>query len=235
MDADTLRLLLIIAGGSLLVGLYIWERRRARPGADEPREDREPDADKLEPQLGPWNDEADGIAPEQPPGAPWEPDLQESPDQPPVVEDGPAPPENPLILLLHITPRVGVFTGEAIAQVADHCGIEPGEKGIFQYYADTESPEDPLFSVANLVKPGTFPFGAMAEFESPGLILFSLVQGAPDDPSRLVAMLTTAHCLATELQGQIRDKTMDLLTPEAAEYMQEQVHELMARRLTGSR
>jgi len=230
MDADILRLLLIVAGGLFLVGFYSWERRRARSRLDEFREDDELIVDKLEPQLGPWDDAADDMTaakefPERP-GPPPES------DRPGGSEHEPVRPEIPLILLLHITPRAGVFTGEAIVQAAERCGLEPGEMGIFHRYFDTESRENTLFCVANMVKPGIFPFGAMAGFESPGLTLFSEVEGTPDDPARLEAMLATARCLATGLKAQIRDETRDLLTPEAEERMQDRVNELMAWRLT---
>ncbi len=244
MDADTLRLILGVAGGLLLIGLYLWERRRSRSDEDETYEDDVPDEDKREPRLGAWDDEA-GAEPEgvagsggarERPEPPLEPDwpdrsepqleLSEVPAEP-----GPVRPKIPLILSLHITPVDGIFDGEAIVRAASRCGIEPGEQEIFHHYADTESTEHPLFNMANMVKPGTFPFGAMADFESPGLTLFSQVEGAPDDPSRLEAMFTTAHCLAAELKAEIRDETRKLLTPEREERLRDRVHELVAWRL----
>lgn len=230
MDADTLRLLLIVAGGLFLVGLYGWERRRARSRVDRFLEDDEPKARKREPRLGPWGDEPEGATTgkdsQEGAGSPCES------DQPEGAGRGPMRPETPLVLSLHITPRSGVFTGEAIVQAAERCGIEPGEQGVFHRYFDPESHENSLFCVANMVKPGIFPFGAMAGFESPGLTLFAEVEGTANDLSRLETMLTTARCLATQLRAQIRDETRDLLTPEAEERMRDRVNELLAWRLT---
>jgi len=241
MDADTLRLLLIIAGGLLLGGLYVWERRRVRSEKDEPYERNAPDDDKREPQLDAWTDEAgdevgdpaaDDHARKRPesPLPPARPQLE---PKPPAASPrrGPVRPESPVVLSLHITPKRGIFDGEAIVRAAGRCGIESGEMDIFHRYADAESTEHPVFSMANMVKPGTFPFGAMDEFESPGLTLFSEVEGAPDDPSRLEAMLTTARCLADTLKAEIRDGTRALLTPESEERLRDRVHELMAWRL----
>jgi len=240
MDAGTLRLLLIVAGGLLLGGLYLWERRRARSDEDASYEENAPDDDRHESRLNGWADEtgdkvdggtANGDAREQtePPS-----DQSELELEPPAVSDerGPVRPKSPVVLSLHITPRAGAFAGEAIARATGRCGIEPGEMDIFHYYADAESREHPVFSMANMVKPGTFPFGDMAEFESPGLTMFSQVEGASDDPSRLEAMLTAAHCLADQLKAEIRNETRELLTPEAEECLRDRVHELMAWRLT---
>jgi len=245
MDADTLRLLLIVAGGLLLGGLYYWERRRARSDEDEPYEEDEPDDDKHEPRLDAWADETDdkvddmatGSDVREQPEPPLPPDQPNQPElelEPPAASDrrGPVRPKSPVVLSLHITPKKGTFDGEAIVRAASRCGVEPGEMEIFHCYAAAESTEHPLFSMANMVKPGTFPFGAMDEFESPGLTLFSQVEGASDDLSRLEAMLTTAHCLADELKGEICDETRELLTPESEERLRDRVHELMAWRLT---
>jgi len=249
LDADTLRLLLIVAGGLLLGGLYIWERRRARSEtrSDQGKsyEEDERGDDKRELRLDAWTDEtgdkvggvaADGDARERP-VSPLPPDLPNQPElglEPPATWDkeGPVRPESPMVLSLHITPKQGTFEGEAIVRAASRCGVEPGEMEIFHRYADAESTEQLWFSIANMVKPGTFPFGDMVEFESPGLTLFSQMEGAPDDPSRLEAMFTTAHCLADELKAEIRDGTRALLTPESEERLRDRVHELMAWQLT---
>jgi len=242
MDADTLRLILSVAGGLVLVGLYLWERRQTRSGEDEIYEDNASDEDKREPRLGTWSSEADdrpdGVAAGrarkqvgQPvePERPGQPELRlEPPDAP--AEPRPVHPKIPLILSLHITSTEGTFEGEAIVHAAARCGVEPGEQEIFHHYA--ESTGHPLFSMANMVKPGTFPFGTMADFESPGLTLFSQAEGTSDDLSRLQAMLTTAHCLAAELKAEVRDETRELLTPETEEHLRDQVHELVAWRLS---
>jgi len=242
MDADTLRLLLIVVGGLLLGGLYLWERRRARSHEDESYEEDEPDDDKREPWLDGWADEAgdrvDAMAAgsdvRERPESPLPPDQSELELEPLAASGrrGLVRPKSPVVLSLHITPRKGAFDGEAVVRAAGRCGVEPGEMEIFHRYADAESREHPVFSMANMVKPGTFPFGDMAEFESPGLTLFSQVEGASDDPFRLEAMLTAAHCLADRLKAEIRDEARELLTPESEERLRDQAHELMAWRLT---
>jgi len=243
MDADTLRLLLIVAGGLVLGGLYLWERQRDRSNEDTLYEEAELDDDRHEPWLDAWPDETDDKVEGMAAGddvrewseSPLPPDQPELELQPPAASDSREleRPETPLLLSLHITPKEGVFDGEAIVRAASQCGVEPGRMEIFHRYADAdvESTKHPLFSMANMVKPGTFPFGAMAEFESPGLTLFSQVEGASDDPSRLEVMLTTAHCLADALEAGVRDETRELLTPESEERLRTQVHELMAWRL----
>ena len=240
MDADTLRLILIVAGGFLLIGLYFWERKRARSDDDESLDEESYDEDKREPQLGAWPDGEQGGGPDgmrgageaQTASASEQPELELEPPPGPLdgaVSEGP---KSPLILSLHLTPLGGDFDGESIVHAASRCGVEPGEMDIFHRYADPKIPMNPLFSMANMVKPGTFPFGAMAEFESPGLTLFSQAEGAADDPERLETMFATARCLAFELNAEIRDGARELLTPEVEARLRDKVLELVAWRLS---
>jgi len=244
MDADTLRLILIVVGGLFLVGLFMWERRRARPEKEEPFEEEELD-DKLEPRIGTWKGHGDEEVPDfvaaegagdqpEPHEDPEQPELQLEPSPSPPERMGPVRPETPLILSFHITPKKKVFDGEAIVHAASRCGLEPGEMDVFHRYPDSEpeSTKSPLFSMANMVKPGTFPFGAMADFESPGLTLFSKAEGASSDPERLEAMLTAAHCLAHELKAEVRNAAREVLTPEIEERLRDRVLELVAWRLS---
>jgi len=60
MDAATLRIVLIVLGAFLLVGLYLWERHRARDDDDDGWDQRraaKPHS-KREPNLGPFDDDA---------------------------------------------------------------------------------------------------------------------------------------------------------------------------------
>jgi cell division protein ZipA len=245
MDADTFRLILIVAGGLLLVGLFVWEQRRARHGEDELGEDEDLDEDKREPRLGAWHGDGDDAGHgdgdgETARGSNWnesrlsqgpKPHLEPPASRPAVkAREGP---ESPMILSLHLTPREGTFEGEAIVHAAGRCGIEPGEMDLFHRFSDDpHSSNRPLFSVANMVKPGTFPFGAMAEFESPGLTLFFQAEGASDDPLRFDLMLSTARCLADELDAEVRDGTRAMLTPEVEADLRDRVLELVIWRLS---
>jgi cell division protein ZipA len=240
MDADTLRIILIVAGGLLLVGLYVWERRRARPEEDEPYDDDDLDENKREPRLGAFHSDdprggpSGSRASEQldPTLTLEQPELHLEPPDTAPEDAAHAGAKSPLILMFHIIPMDGAFEGEAVVHAASECGIEPGEMEIFHRYKDPGSPSIPLFSVANMVKPGTFPFGAMAEFESPGLTLFSQAEGASDDITRLEDMLAAAHCLADRLDAEIRDETRNPLTQQIEDRLRERVLELVTWRLS---
>lgn len=174
-------------------------------------------------------------------GAPGSPvDVQaQSEQREPDHEPPPAPPEprppqfppGPLMLTLHVAAGGAPFEGSAIVQAAEHCGLEPGELDIYHCTLGDEGHRQTLFSVANMVKPGTFPFGAMAEFQSPGLTLFAQFDGTPDDPERMDELLDTAHGLSEDLGGEVRDGNREPLTPESEGELRERVTAFVAARL----
>lgn len=252
MDADTLRLILIVCSGFVLAGLYLWERRRHRAEHEEDWEDEQLDGDKREPQLGPLEghdgtglpddvrggrgggspDPAGGQAPAHPGDEPDQPEFHMGSTSARPEGAAQAPPPGSLILLFHVASSGEPFGGPAIVQSATQCGLEPGEMDIFHRYLDPEVPGVPLFSMANMVKPGTFPFGAMADFDSPGLTLFTQLDGAADDLARLEDMLATVHALAEHLGGEALDETRSALTVQVEDRLRDRVLELLERRLS---
>jgi cell division protein ZipA len=82
-----------------------------------------------------------------------------------------------------------------------------------------------------MVKPGTFPFGAMADFTTPGLTLFAQLDGQPGDPGRLEELLGTAHSLARDLGGEVRDDRRQPLTPAGEETLRQRVMAFVTQRM----
>jgi cell division protein ZipA len=238
MDADTLRIILIVCGGLVLAGHYYWERRREARAADEFFEGEVPD-DKREPRLwgGSAEDEDDDEMDEdgsidegvlfRPIGAPLAVDESDTDAAPALLER----PPQPLLLQLSVVAPAGTrFDGPGIVRATGRCGLEPGEMDIFHRYQGAASGGEVLFSVANLVKPGTFPFGAMADFESPGLSLFAEIRGEPEDPQLLDEMLEIAQCLARELKGMVLDDRRHRMSRDGENRLRQRVLALTSAR-----
>jgi len=136
-----------------------------------------------------------------------------------------------MILTLHVSTRGEPFEGAAIVRAAGRCGLEPGEMEIYHCVLGEGVDRQVLFSMANMLKPGTFPFGAMAEFQTPGLTLFAQLDGTPDDPGRMEELIGAAHSLASDLGGEIRDAKRNPLTSEAERRLRERVMAFVQARL----
>jgi cell division protein ZipA len=239
MDAHTLRLILIVFGGAVLAGHYFFERwREARTADDFPDDDGL--EDKREPRLGIWRRRRQTDEEESDEDADFDEDLLFRPigdsegDADPSVTESASMNEaslQPLILQLSVVASAeSRFDGPAIVRAAGRCRLEPGEMDIFHRYRGAASSGDVLFSMANLVKPGTFPFGAMADFTSPGLSVFAEAAGEPGDPQLLDEMLETAKDLADELGGVVLDDRRHRLTPDGEHRLHQRVLALTGAR-----
>lgn len=277
MDANTIRILLIVVGVLLIFALYLWERgRHAEHQDDEDEEQDEEDsrgADgpygipvaRSEPRLGSLfgsyqrTREALRRAEEMPASEPAarsatsEAETAESEtilDRPaparvhrPVqgkvpVEAEPAPrplatsstaganaPVEPLLIQVSVVARRAHFAGGDLMGAAADCGLRPGRMDIFHCLDEFEHDTRVYFSVANMVKPGTFPFGEMDMFSTPGVLLFAQLDGRPEDMTILEEMIATARKLATELDGDVLDESRRPLTVRKEEMLRAAVLE----------
>ncbi|HHS96795.1 MAG TPA: cell division protein ZipA [Chloroflexi bacterium] len=139
-----------------------------------------------------------------------------------VSGDGPAGEEG-LVLALHVTaPEEMVFVGADLFSALEEIGLRFGEGGIFHFYQELEEGEQgpPLFSVANILEPGTFePEKPGEQFTTPGVVLFMCAPGPQPARTTLETMLLKSHQLAQLLGGEIRDQNRDPLTESGIQSM----------------
>lgn len=190
----------------MILALYLWERGR---DSDEELDDAEVYADedvpygassrKTEPNLGSADErDLDG-------DADLEDDVEDS--QEAVIDD-----DAPLLIQLSVAKRTGEFDGAQLLEVAKSCGLRPGDMNIFHCIDDFEDGPRIYFSMANMLKPGTFPFDDMEGFSTPGMSLFAQLEGFPEDLTVLQEMIDTARKLATTLGGDVLDDNRRPLT-----------------------
>jgi cell division protein ZipA len=285
MDANTIRIILIVIGAVLILLLYLWERQRGKDpdpddadrwGADDDDQDNDleesgrtdapygirsgqvaatappPSAERVAPaaetrhqsappkaSAPPPKASAPSKAPAPPPKAPAPAarSAKSSTPNPPVAKGAadlkpvPAAPRlEPLLLQVSVMSGRGHnFRGASILDVAESCGLHPGEMDIFHCLDEFEDETRVYFSMANLVKPGTFPFEAMDEFTTPGLVLFAQLRGRPEDMTILDEMIATARKLAISLRGDVLDDMRCTLTVKKQDEMRKAVLANQAR------
>ena len=201
MDAETVRLILIVLGAAAILGLYLWERRQGAAQEDQDAQEgaearHAPGGPKREPHLGGLAGTADRVPGGEPRGR----------------GDALTNDEAPLLIQLSVAKRTGEFKGADILEVAESCGLRPGDMDIFHCLDEFDDGTRIYFSMANMVKPGTFPFDAMEDFSTPGMMLFAQLQGDPEDLTILEEMIATARKLANSLGGDVLDETRRPLT-----------------------
>ncbi|MEA3641054.1 MAG: cell division protein ZipA C-terminal FtsZ-binding domain-containing protein [Lamprobacter sp.] len=217
MDAGTLRIILLVLGVLLLVVLYHRERRRieseaepepeqrvARPSSTAPR--REPRFDTRFGHDAGSDDFAPGIDAQS--NAQQREQEQEREREQEEDSTSTAPTaDTGLLVQLFLVARKSAFSGSAVSAAAERHHLTPGEMDIYHRRNRDSRREQVLFSMANLVNPGTFPFAEMDRFTTPGVALFSQFNGLPSDLMVYDELIQTARTMADALEA-------DLLLPD---------------------
>ena len=221
---DTLRWILLALGLILIAGVYFWSRR--------PRDER-----RVEPVLEPRDSATAGELDLGDPLSPHDP-LVEPPDEPdlgPVRSVSPAEEADEVgrlaaedtdfdhdrqrtLVFYLVSPRGHPFSGSDVAQAFKDFGLRFGEMDIFHYHTDDG---EILFSVANLVEPGTFDPSTLTTSTTPGLSLFMQLPGPLPADEAAPLLLSTVEKLATRLDAGIRGADRQPISLEELARMRE--------------
>jgi cell division protein ZipA len=243
MDRDTVRLILLVIGIIVIAGIYVWGRHKQkildflqrRGEFDEldfdPSIDKEPpgfnEEDEFESDRE-LNRDARRFSDDEFDLGEEAEDVIEVPEEPPRKAareaDKNAGLGAPFLIQLSVVAGDEfVFSGEELKNALLDLDLIHGEMGIFHRY-DRQF-RKPLFSVASLVKPGTFPIDDMASFECPGVVLF-FQPATVDDPLDVFDdLVNTCHELAVRLDGIEWDDARRPLTVEKIAQMRNRLEE----------
>lgn len=111
--------------------------------------------------------------------------------------------DDSLLVQLFVVNRGEAFQGSAVRAAAARLHLIPGEMEIYHRRNPESSSQRGLFSMANLVNPGTFPFDAMDSFTTPGVALFAQLDGMPSDLMVYDELVQTARAIAEDLGGEL--------------------------------
>lgn len=213
MSATELRIVLLILGAAVL-GVIYWFGRPARRAAAEGRLELA----RREPVLG--GDDGDGrfsaLTDE-----PWH---SENPfdDLPSIQVDGLSESEDQhessprlgqrdgaqhdRIISLYVVAQDGyTLHGPELLVAAEKAGFVHGDLGIFHRLVDSKPELGPIFSMANMVRPGVFDLAQMDQFSTPGVVLFLTLPGPLSALDAWDTMLPAAQRFSDLLGAQLLD------------------------------
>lgn len=227
MDPTQLRIILVVAGVLVLALIYLFGRPR-KPGQGKRKPGQGLDGERVEPSLGDVSD-PDAV----PAQGELDVDIQNELDKlgatisggrvgastpAPPVRKGPLPGVRPTtqpverIVTLHVAARPGeTIHGASLIVAAEKAGLMFGDKGIFHRLVAGRPEAGPIFSMANMVKPGSFDMREIDTLQTPGVTFFMALPGPVPALDGWDALLPTAQRMAELLGANVLDEERSVL------------------------
>lgn len=153
------------------------------------------------------------------------PPSSEKPADAPVLK---APDE---VHIINVMAKKGqMFAGSELLDALVSEGLRFGDMDIFHRHEQADGRGKILFSVANIVVPGTFELGAMEDFETPGVTMFLSLPIAGDSIAAYNLMADAAQALASQLDGELKDENRSVMTRQTIEHSRQRVIEYERKR-----
>jgi cell division protein ZipA len=236
LSATDLRIIIAVIGVVILAGIYLFGRPR-KPGQGKRVVPRRRDDPRIEPMLGETGDvpreTAGSATPQQGEldvalkreldrlGATMSADRAGGaeaeavpPPKAPASSAGQRPQEFPvdrIVTLFVAAPEGETFGGGDIVVAAEKAGLRFGAMHIFHRLAEGRPEAGPIFSMANMIKPGYFDMARIAELDTPGVTFFATLPGPVSALDAWEAMLPAAQRIAELLGGALLDEDRNTL------------------------
>ncbi|HXR62267.1 MAG TPA: cell division protein ZipA [Rudaea sp.] len=135
-------------------------------------------------------------------------------------------PEQPIdrIVTLFVSARAGqTFSGANLIVAAEKAGLTFGDMGIFHRLMPGKPQAGPVFSMANMIKPGNFDMRHVDELRTPGVSFFMTLPGPLPALDAWDAMLPTAQRLAELLDGNVLDEERNALGRQGVAHIRDEL------------
>ena len=128
-----------------------------------------------------------------------------------------------IVTLFVVARDVGHFSGPDLVVATEKAGLEFGDMGIYHRLVDGKRELGPIFSVANMLKPGNFDLARLDALHTPGVSFFMTLPAPIPALDAWDAMLPTAQRLAELLDGQVLDEERNALGRQGIAHIRDQL------------
>lgn len=123
------------------------------------------------------------------------------------------------------------FYGVDLLQALLATGLRFGDMSIFHRHFDQDPSSPVLFSVANMVNPGTFDLNQINDFATRGVCFFMTLPNVANSMQAFDRMLDAAQQLRIALDGDLKDDNRSVMTAQTIEHYRQRVRDFDLRQL----
>src|SRR5690606_41806957 len=128
------------------------------------------------------------------------------------------------IVTLYIAARAGEkLRGPDIVVAAEKTGLTYGYMNVFHRLVEGHPERGPVFSVANIMKPGSFDMATIQSLETPAISSFLTLPAPVPALDAWAAMLPTAERMAELLDGLLLDQQRHALGRQRLAHLREEL------------
>jgi cell division protein ZipA len=227
-DIWLLRIGIIVAGTLLMLAIWYFGKPRRGPQGTRRESRGRDEAPRMEPTLGAQLESelagAEGVA---------EDAVQSELD---LLDEtvGAAQPNSELgkrvsedfdkIITLYIAARAGqVLSGPDIMVAAEKAGLTYGHMNVFHRLVQGHPEQGPVFSVANVKKPGSFEMSELQTLETPAIAFFLTLPAPVPALDAWEMMQPAAERMAELLDGVVLDESRNALGRQRVQHLREEL------------
>lgn len=128
------------------------------------------------------------------------------------------------IVTIYIAARAGEkLHGPDIVVAAEKAGLTYGHMNVFHRLVEGHPERGPVFSVANIMKPGSFDMAGIHELETPAIAFFLTLPAPVSALDAWEMMEPTAKRMAELLDGVVLDESRNALGRQRVQHIREEL------------
>ena len=135
------------------------------------------------------------------------------------------------VLVIHLMANKGeTVAGQQLLDAILGVGLRYGAMKIFHRHLNDDGSGPVLFSMANLVNPGTFDLNTMGDLEVPGVTLFMALDDIEDPVSAFNIMIEAIDNIVASLKLNVMDESRSSMTRQTIDHYRQRAREVSFRR-----
>lgn len=131
-----------------------------------------------------------------------------------------------IVLNVHCAGEVP-FIGTELFRSMENNGLTYGEMSIYHCFAQPSDDPKVIFSVANMMQPGTLEHDDPADFTTKGISFFMTLPCYGQADQNFNVMLSAAQKIADDMGGNVLDESRNLMTPSRLSDYRKQIRDFM--------